>query len=143
MLGRKDFTQEELDAARAMVHGELAAYRRLAGAINGNAAAAAALAELEAPLCNSLMLALDRFFVHRIRPVTGKDGNPLNEVELLAEGLILHGGVLRESRVLKLVPEDSVSKIGYGERIELTADRLERIADAFLAELEARFVQTA
>ena len=126
-----------------MVDGELAAYRRLAGAVNGNAAAAAALAELEAPFFNSLMLALDRFFVHRIRPVTGKDGNPLNEVELLAEGLIRHGGVLRESRVLKLVPEDSVSQIGYGERIELTADGFERVAGAFFSELRARFVQTA
>lgn len=52
------------------------AYRHLAQAINGDAEAAAALAALEAPLFNSLTLALDRFFVHRVRMVSGKDGNP-------------------------------------------------------------------
>jgi hypothetical protein len=30
--------------------------------------------------CNNLMLVLDRRFVHRLRMVTGKAGNPLNEV---------------------------------------------------------------
>lgn len=139
MLGRKTFTQDELDAARAMVQQELDAYRRLSGTVNGNADTAAALAALESPFFNGLTLALDRFFVHRVRLVAGRDGNPLNEVELLAEALILNGGILRESSVIKLVPEDSVSGIGYGERVELTADRFERLAGAFFAELEARF----
>jgi hypothetical protein len=139
VLGRKNFTPEEIDAARAMVRRDLDAYRRVARAVDADADAAAALAALEAPLFNSLTLALDRFFVHRVRLVAGKDGNPLNEVELLAEALMLHDGVLRESTVIKLVPEQSVSKIGYGERIELTADRFERIADAFFAELQAKF----
>jgi hypothetical protein len=30
-----------------------------------------------------MTLMLDRYFVHRLRMVTGKDGNPLNEVELI------------------------------------------------------------
>jgi hypothetical protein len=140
MLGRKTFTQDELDAARTMVRRELDVYRRLAGSVNGNADTAAALAALEAPFFNGLALALDRFFVHRVRLVAGKDGNPLNELELLAEALIHHGGVLRESSVIKLVPTDSVSGIGYGERVELRADQFERLADAFFAELQARFM---
>jgi hypothetical protein len=140
MLGRKDFTQEELDAARSMVRRDLDAYRRLAESIDGDRRAAAALAAFEVPFFNSLTLALDRFFVHRVRLVSGRDGNPLNEVELLADGLMRTDGVLRESTVIRLVPEESVSKIAIGERIELTADRFERIADAFFAELEKRYL---
>jgi hypothetical protein len=140
MLGRKDFTQEELDAARSMVRRGLEAYRRLAESIDGDRRAAAALAAFEVPFFNSLTLALDRFFVHRVRLVSGRDGNPLNEVELLADGLMRTDGVLRESTVIRLVPEESVSKIAIGERIELTADRFERIADAFFAELEKRYL---
>jgi hypothetical protein len=140
MLGRKTFTKDELGAARMMVRQQLDAYRRLQRAVDGDADAAAALSALEAPLFNGLILGLDRFFVHRVRLVSGKDGNPLNEVELLADGLMLNGGVLRKNSVIALVPEESVSKIGYGDRIALTADGFERVADGFLAELETRFV---
>ena len=37
---------------------------------------------------NNMVLVLDRYYVHRLLMVTGKDGNPLNEVELLAEPLM-------------------------------------------------------
>ena len=89
---------------------------------------------------NNLTLALDRYFVHRIRMVTGKDGNPLNEVELVVESLLDHGGVLRANNVIKLRPDESVTKIQFGERIALTADVFERLADAFFAELDRKFV---
>jgi hypothetical protein len=36
--------------------------------------------------------------------VTSKDGNPLNEVELLTESLINNNGVLRVNNVIKHVP---------------------------------------
>jgi hypothetical protein len=45
----------------------------------------AALEAFDAQLFANLILALDRPFVHRLRTGTGKDGNPLNEVELLTE----------------------------------------------------------
>lgn len=44
---------------------------------------------------NGLTLVLGRYFVHRLRMVTGKEGNPLSEVELLTESLMNNGGVLR------------------------------------------------
>jgi hypothetical protein len=31
---------------------------------------------------------LDRYFIYRLRIVTGQDGNPLSEAELLSESLI-------------------------------------------------------
>jgi hypothetical protein len=78
--------------------------------------------------------------VHRIRAVSGKDGNPLNEVELLTESLMNHDGVLEGNNVIKYVPEQSVLGLELGERIRLGAAQFERLATAFLAEIEHRFV---
>ena len=132
MLGRKDFTQEELDSAREAMTAQLAAFRQL-----GSTPEAAAL---EPVLFNNMALALDRFFVHRVRMVSGKDGNPLNELELITEALMNGGGVLRTNNVIKYVPEESVLKLQPGDRIELTADQFEALCGAFFAELDAKYV---
>ena len=81
-----------------------------------------------------MTMVLDRYFVHRIRRVTGKDGNPLNEVELLTESLLTGDGTLRGNNVIKFVPDESVLKLDIGDRIKLTAAQFERLAKAFLAE---------
>jgi hypothetical protein len=99
-----------------------------------------ALEALETPLFTNMTLALDRYFVHRLRTVTGKDGNPLNEVEMLADSLMNNNGVLRASTVIKLIPEKSVVGLRIGDRIQLTADQFERLSTAFFAELERKFL---
>jgi hypothetical protein len=147
MLGRKDYTQEELDNAKASVARQLAAYRSLATAAaangdgdrDGDGEVESALDHFEVPFFNNMVLALDRPFVHRLRVTTGKDGNPLNEVELLVESLINNGGVLRGNNVIKFVPDQSVLKLQIGDRIRVTADDFERLSDAFFAELERKF----
>jgi hypothetical protein len=144
MLGRKDFTQDELDAARAAVDQQLTAYRALAEAVAAGTSdddkVGAALQQLGTPVFNGLALALDRRFVHRVRMVTGKDGGPLNELELIAESLMNNDGVLRGNNVVRYVPEQSVLQLQPGDRITLTAEDLERLSGAVFAELEARFV---
>lgn len=45
--------------------------------------------------------------------VTGKDGNPLNEVELLADSLMNNEGILRGNNVIKLIPDQSVLKCSH------------------------------
>jgi len=114
MLGRKEFTQEELDAARA------------------------ALAEPH--VYNEMLLALDRRFVHRLRSVTGKAGTPLNETELLVESLMNNGGVLRGNNVIKYSPEESVLGLEIGDQIELTKAQFEELSKAFVAEIEAKYL---
>jgi hypothetical protein len=139
MLGRKSYTQEELDSARAAVARQLDAYGSLVDAASGGKVRPVP-DEIEATYFNSMVLVLDRLFVHRLRVVTGKDGNALNEVELLAESLINNKGILRGNNVVKLVPDDSVLKLQVGDPIRLSAVDFERLSSAFLAEIEAKFV---
>ena len=145
MLGRKDFTTDELDHARTAVAGQLAAYQNLVKAIDNapqRAEAQAALAAFEPLFCSNMVLALDRRFVHRFRSVTGKDGNPLNEVELLADSMMDNDGELRGNSVIKFVPGESVLGLNIGDRISLTAADFERLATAFLDEIDRKFVRS-
>jgi hypothetical protein len=144
MLGRKDYTQEELDHARTAVKQQLAAYRKLVKSIDGGAedpAVASALEAFEPLLCNTMTLMLDRYFVHRLRSVTGKDGNPLNEVELLSDSLMNNGGKLRGINAIKYDPGESVLKLDVGDRIRLDVAQFERLAKAFFADLETKYVK--
>jgi hypothetical protein len=130
MLGRKDYTPEEIADGRAAVKAQLAAYKKVASAADE---------EVEAVYFNNMVLVLDRWYVHRVRPVSGKDTNPLTEVELLVESIRDHGGVFTPNKVIKYVPEASVLKLEAGDRIAVTAKQFDALAKAFFAELEARF----
>ena len=143
MLGGQSYTPEVLVHAAAAIDRQLTAYRNLRAAIDGDTAApevAAALHAFEPLFFNNMTLVLDRHFVHRLRAVAGKDGNPLNEVELLADSLINNDGVLRGNNVIKLAPERSVLQLGVGDRIGLGAAQFERLSSAFLAEVRSRFL---
>ena len=142
MLGRKNFTQDELDHARTAIAEQLAAYQNLRQALGHDTAeetAWAALEAFEARLFNNLILVVDRYFVHRLRVVTGKDGNPLNEVEMICDSLMNNDGILRGINVIQYVPEQSVVKLKIGDPIRLTADDFERLASAFFTEIERKF----
>ena len=142
MLGRKTYTQDELDHAKTAIARQLAAYGKLVEAVDaaGDPGAKAALEAFEPLFFNNMTLVLDRWFVHRLRAVAGKDGNPLNEVELLSDSLLSNAGVLRGNNVVKLRAGESVSKLEVGDRIVLGAAQFERLSAAFLAEIETRFV---
>jgi hypothetical protein len=142
MLGRKDYTPDELASAERAVRQQLAAYKKLAKAVEEtpNPQASAALEALEPVMFNNMALALDRRFVHRLRSVTGKDGNPINELELVADSLMNHNGILRSINVIKYVPEESVLKLEFGDEIKLTAAQFQRLSKAFFADLEAKYV---
>src|SRR6478672_1017680 len=135
MLGRKNYTHEELTSCRVAVGAQLEAY----AAVEANAGDDA-LAAFEGPFFTNLVLALDRWFVHRLRAINGKDGNPLNEVVLIAESVITNGGVLQGSSTITYVPGESMLGLEIGDRISLTREQFERLWEALLAELERRIV---
>ncbi len=143
MLGRKDYTREEIDHAKKAIDQQLNAYKKLANAVadaTSDTKVTAAVGAFEVLFFNNMVLALDRPFVHRVRMVTGKDGNPLNEVELLVDSLMNNDGVLGGSNVIKFVPEQSVLGLNVGDAIRLTAGDFERLAAAFFDELERKFL---
>lgn len=145
MLGRKNYTGEEIDHGRSAIDQQLGVYKKLAGTISGRTAdvkAEAVLEEFEGLFFNNMALVLDRYFVRRLRTVTGKDGNALNEVELICDSLMNNDGVLQASNVIKYVPDQSVVKLNMGDQISLTAEKFERLSAAFFEELESRFLSS-
>lgn len=137
MLGRKTYSADEMRRGRELVETHLAAFRAVAGA----APAGEALSALEERTAAAALLVLDRAFVHRLRAVEGKDTNPLTEVGLVAVSLVEHDGVMTPVKGIKYVPGSSVLGLAAGDRIRLTVGDTEKLARAFLAELETRFAE--
>lgn len=140
MLGRKTYTQAEVDRARTAIEARLSAYRDLAAAAGDDPKARSAREAFESGCFNDLALALDRPFVHRMRIVTGTGGTPLNELELICDAIMNHDGQFRGSTVIAYAPERSVVGLTVGDQVRLTADDVERLAAGCFAELEEKFV---
>ena len=98
----------------------------------------AALAAFEPGCFNSLLVALDARFVHRVRDAGAAHGDALDEVRLLVDAITTHGGVLRADETVAYDPARSVLRIDFGDRVALNADDFEAIAAAFLGEIERR-----
>ncbi len=88
---------------------------------------------------NSMLLALDSFFLHRQRSNEGKEGGPLNELRLLCDGIKENGAVLGKSTTIKYKAENSVTGIAAGEAIVLDAERFEALADAVFGDIVSRY----
>lgn len=86
-----------------------------------------------------LVVLLDSFFVHRSRMLEKKDGNPLNEVRMLCNSILQSSGVLTADKTIKFNPGTSIAKLEIGDEIALTREDVVRLADAFFAEIEAKF----
>ena len=144
MLGASSYPAAYVQACRNDIAAQIRAYRDLVGAASKASGMSltridAALAAFEPAFFNNLLVALEMRFVHRLRGVEGEDGNPLNEVRMLAASLMDNGGVLAENRTIRYEPSRTVLRIDIGERIHLNADDFEALCALFLAEIESRF----
>lgn len=133
MLSVNSYTPEYVEACRARIAEQLAAFRAVATEAPDGSPLGRALGSLEAALFANMVLALDGMFCHRSRTMEGKDGNPLNEVRILGTSLTEHAGVFTPGKTLKLGPQTSVLGYAPGDPISLSADDFERLAAAFLA----------
>lgn len=68
----------------------------------------------------------------------GKDGNPLNEVEMISNSLMNNSGTLRSFNVIKCIPGQSVLKLHVGDKTRLTQAGFERPLAAFFGEIERK-----
>ncbi len=131
MAERKTYTAKEIAYGRRSTDEQVRAFLDLAaeGQISEG---------FEATYFNNMALSLDRFFVHRLRSVIGNGTTPLNELELISEGLTSEG-VLPEHDEIDYDPAKSVLGLKVGDPIELSADQFVELSDAVFAELEAKF----
>jgi hypothetical protein len=128
MLAKTSFPRDYLESTRAAIDARVAAFRKLGD-----------VGDFETVYFNDLVLVLELAFVHRLRNAEGKDGNALNEVRLLAVSLLTNGGRLVADKQVKLRPETSVLGYAAGDEIAVREDGFLRLADAFFAEIAARY----
>ena len=141
MLGMKKYPKDYIAACRARVQDDLRAYRSQVGKVPSE--------EFEARFFNDQVLLLDYMFVHRLTGSEGKDGNPLNEVRVLCNSLLLNHGKVQVDRLpgwpnsassgMTLPPEKSVLKLKAGDEVRLSEADFVRLSKVFFAELEKRF----
>ena len=144
MLGMKSYPRGYIDQCRKKVDAELRTYRKQFGKT--------ASKEFEGRFFNNQVLLLDYMFVHRIAGIEGKDGNPLNEVRVLCNSLLLNKGKLQVDKLpgwpnsaggsIKLPAEKSVLKLKVGDEINLTQADFARLSKAFFAEIESKYRQS-
>jgi len=142
MLGMKNYSKEYIDRCRKKVDANLRAYRKQVGKSPSK--------EFESSFFNNQVLLLDYMFVHRIAGIEGKDGNPVNEVRVLCNSILLNQGKLQVDKLpgwpnsaggsIKLPPEKSVLKLQTGDEINLTEADFTRLSKAFFAEIERKYL---
>ena len=135
MLGMKNYTREYIDGCRSRVDSDLVAYRNLVAADKTHLDS-----DFEPVFFNTMVLLLDHFFVHRLRTIEGKNGNPLNEVRVMCESILNHNNRMTADKSIKLSPANSVLKVKFGDEIKLTGADFLLIYKAFFAEIESKYL---
>jgi len=139
MLGVNAYPEEYVDECERSMKAQLSAYRSLVSSAGNGKAVGAALQSFDPLFFNNLTLVLDAYFVHRLRKVEGKDGNPLNEVRMLCDSMLRSQGVLNADKTIKYTPETSVLKLRIGDEIRLDEKQFLALFEAFFAETRRKF----
>jgi len=124
------------------VDADLRAYRKQVGK--------AASKEFEVRFFNDQVLLLDHMFVHWLTGIEGKDGNPLNEVRVLCNSILLNQGKLQVDKLpgwpnsaggsIKLPPEKAVLNLRSGDAVKLSEADFVRLSQAFFVEIEKKYL---
>jgi hypothetical protein len=129
MLAVSRYAPEYIERCRDTFHATIAACGKGLSSTKG-----------EPLVTRQLIVALDGWFAQRTRGMEGKDGNPMNEVRLLASSITNHAGVLTLEKGLRLTAEGSVLGLSPGDRISPSLHDLAHLVDAFLDAIERTYV---
>jgi hypothetical protein len=145
MLGMKKYPKKYVDGCRSRVDADLAAYRNLVTATSKQTTASttrrnSARGVFQAAFFSDQLLLLDYYFVHRLRTMEGKDGNPLNEVRILCTSILENNHVMVTDKSIKYSPEQSVLKYRVGDEIQLNEGDFLLISKAFFAEIRRKYL---
>ena len=145
MLGVKKYTQTYIDECRSKVNVQLSTYNNLITTARNpvgknETSLNSAIESFEPVFFNNLVLLLDALFVHRLRMIEGKDGNPLNEVRVLCNSMLNNNNIMCAASTIKLNPATSVLKYNVGDEIKVSEAEFLRIFKAFFAEIERKYV---
>jgi hypothetical protein len=128
MLGMRTYTKKYIAACRSKVEQDISTYK------------ASHAKGLESTFFNNMVIVLDHLFVHRLRTVEGKDGNPLNEVRLLSDSLMNNNHKMSMDKTIKYDPAQSVLKYEEGKEIKIGEADFVLLSKAFFTELESKFL---
>jgi hypothetical protein len=106
MLAITSYDPTYVEACRKKVNLLLATYRKLV-----KAAPAPTIDQFEPGLFDHMVLALDNYFCHRLRGREGKDGNPLNEVRMIANSIMNASGIFTTDKAIKYTRRSPCSSI--------------------------------
>jgi hypothetical protein len=98
------------------------------------------LRAFEIQFFNNLVLVLDYYFVHRLRVLELKDGNPLNEVRMIADSLLNNNGLFAVDKTITYKINKSILNLELGDNIKLTQEEFELINAAFFKDLEKKYL---
>src|SRR2546422_11100913 len=125
----KKYPKDYIAACRVRVDADLRAYRSQVGKTPTQ--------EFEARFFNDQVLLLDYMFAHRLSGIEGKGGNPLNEVRVLCNSILLNRGKLQVDRLpgwpnsavagIKLPPDTAVLKRKPNDEGRLGERELDRV----------------
>ncbi len=126
MPARTAYTSDEIEACRDSCDALLAVW----------AANDVEDSTLESLVFVQAVVVLDAWFAHRERDLEGDDGNPMNEVRVIADSVVGNAGTLRVLEPIRWAPERTVLRFAVGDEVEMSANGFERLAAAYLAAIE-------
>jgi hypothetical protein len=130
MLGVKNYSKDYLKGCRKKIKTEIEEFQKLKSVPK----------DFETIFFNNMVLVLEQMFVHRLRGVEGKDGNPCNEVRMISNSILTNNAKLLADNTIKYAEGNSVLRLKLGDKIATECDDFIQLSKAFFDEIEKKFV---
>lgn len=141
MLCTTIYTQEYINSSYAKIADQIVVYEKLRSAMADDPAAGAALSKFESVFFNNLVILLDSLFNNRCRTIELRDGNPLNEVRMIANAMQYNSYIFIADEDVSYSTEKSVLKYQFGDEISINAEGFDELFEAFFREIEGKYAE--